>query len=79
MTQVDQWAEEHIHMPPEMFDNRALQMYELLRATNPWLPAPDKVSAGAEIELAFGASRESTLTITVYIKLPEGFDGRPEA
>lgn len=63
---------EHLVVPPEQFDNRAAELYDLLRQANPWLPDPNKVIAHANIELSWGPYDIATLNITVGIDLPTG-------
>jgi hypothetical protein len=61
----------HLITPAEM-DVRARSFYDDLRLANPWLPDPDHVSAGRDLEVTFGVDSFSTLTLTVHIVLPEG-------
>jgi hypothetical protein len=59
--------------PAELMNDRARQVYDALLKENPWLPQAERVSAGSDLELIFGANREATLSLTVFINLPEDF------
>jgi hypothetical protein len=74
-----QMTDEHIVMPPEFSNNRALETYNLLRAENPWLPDPNRVSARRDLELTFGVDSIATLNMTVYVALPEVLHDRTQA
>ena len=75
----DQQADVLLVYPPDVMDTSARKMYDSLREANQWLPSSDMVPADSDLILAFGANRMTTLTLTVFINLPEGFHDRAQA
>jgi len=75
----DQQADVHLVYRPDVMDTRARAMYDSLREANQWLPPADHVPADSDLILVFGANSVTTLTLTVFINLPEGFHDRAQA
>jgi len=74
LTSIPAEFETHEVYPPELMNDRARKLYEALLEENPWLPQTNQVSASSDLELIFGANREATLSLTVFINLPEDME-----
>jgi hypothetical protein len=71
---TDQTARERaIPNPVSMYDQDAARlMYSALREANPHLPDPKLVTT-SELELRCGADDMPTLTLEVFVAIPESF------
>lgn len=52
-------------------DEAVVSFYERLRATNPHLPPANMIVGSPPLKLSFGRDNVPTLTIEIYVKLPE--------